>query len=88
MMFSPVLQRMNDLANSEQFTKASNGIIQSLAVASSVALEFVNLMIAGSGWIVDHWDIIGPCLLYTSGSYLPSCKDVVCNRSVRCDGRF
>lgn len=55
MMFSPVLQRMNDLANSEQFTKASNGIIQSLAVASSVALEFVNLMIAGSGWIVDHW---------------------------------
>ena len=62
MMFSPVLQRMNDLANSEQFTKASNGIIQSLAVASSVALEFVNLMIAGSGWIVDHWDIIGPVI--------------------------
>lgn len=62
MMFSPVLQRMNDLANSEQFTKASDGIIQSLAVASSVALEFVNLMIAGSGWIVDHWDIIGPVI--------------------------
>lgn len=62
MMFSPVLQRMNDLTNSEQFTKASNGIIQSLAVASSVALEFINLMIAGGGFIVDHWDIIGPVI--------------------------
>ena len=69
MMFSPVLQRMNDLANSEQFTKASNGIIQSLAVASSVALEFVNLMIAGSGWIVDHWDIIGPVIYAVVGAY-------------------
>lgn len=62
MMFSPVLQRMNDMANSEQFTKTTNGLMQGLAVASSVALEFINLMIAGGGFIVDHWDIIGPVI--------------------------
>lgn len=78
--FRPVLQRMNDIANSEAFQTFVNGAIEALATLANVALEVFEFMASCGQFVADNWSIISPILygiiaaLAVYGAYLAIVK--------------
>lgn len=60
--FMPLLQRLNDIANSEAFQSFANGITTAMAVVSKVLLDIFNLFASIGGFIADNWSIIAPVI--------------------------
>lgn len=63
MAFQPVLQRLNELANSEAFQTFVNGAIEALAMVAGVAMEIFDLMTSIAGVVADNWSIIEPIIM-------------------------
>lgn len=62
MAFQPVLQRMNDLANSEAFnTMVQNGI-SAIATLAGITLDVFDMMTQAGQFISDNWSIISPII--------------------------
>lgn len=61
--FQPVLQRINELANSEGFQNFVNGAIETMAVLANIMLEVFDLLATGAAFVSDNWSIIGPIVL-------------------------
>lgn len=62
MAFQPVLQRMNQIANSDAFQAFVNRAINAVATLSSVVLTVFDWMISLGQSIANHWDIISPII--------------------------
>lgn len=62
MAFQPVLQRLNDIANSEAFQNFVNGAIQAMATLANVVLNIFDLIGMVGGFIADNWSIISPII--------------------------
>lgn len=62
-IFNPILTRINQLANSEQFTKVTDGIINGLAGIASVATVILDLLINVASVVVDNWSWLSPIIL-------------------------
>ena len=60
MAFQPVLDRLNEIGNSEAFQTGMNGAIETMAVLANIVLNIFDLMGAVGGFIADNWSIIGP----------------------------
>lgn len=58
--FQPVLQRLNDIANSEAFQTFVNGAIEAMATLANIVLNIFELIGTVGGFIVDNWSIISP----------------------------
>ena len=56
--FQPVLQRLNDIANSEAFQTFVNGAIEAMATLANVVLNIFELIGTVGGFIADNWSII------------------------------
>jgi tape measure domain-containing protein len=63
MQFQPVLNKINDMANSTSVQAAVNGIQGALSALSVVALNVVDFMMDGAGFIVDNWSMIEPVIV-------------------------
>lgn len=62
MAFQPVLQRMNDLANSEAFnTMVQNGI-SAVATLAGITLDVFDMMAQAGQFVSDNWSIISPII--------------------------
>lgn len=70
MAFQPVLERMNEIGNSEAFQGFVNGAIESLAVVAGVALEIFDLLVAGSGLVADNWSLLSPVIYGVAGALM------------------
>ena len=62
-IFNPILTKINQIANSEQFTKVTDGIINGLAGVASVATVVLDLLISSASLIVDNWSWLSPIIL-------------------------
>jgi len=62
MAFQPVLERINELANSAEFQEFINGIISGFYMVSGVVLWIMDLMAAAGGFIGDNWSMISPII--------------------------
>lgn len=62
-IFNPILTKINQIANSEQFTKVTDGIINGLAGVASVATVVLDLLISGASVVVDNWSWLSPIIL-------------------------
>lgn len=62
-IFNPILTKINQIANSEQFTKVTDGIINGLAGIASVATVVLDLLISGASLVVDNWSWLSPIIL-------------------------
>lgn len=62
-IFNPILTKINQIANSEQFTKVTDGIINGLARVASVATVVLDLLISGASLVVDNWSWLSPIIL-------------------------
>lgn len=60
--FQPVLQRINDFANSTVVQKFANGVIEAMAVISNVVLNIFDLIGTVGGFIADNWSVISPII--------------------------
>ena len=82
MAFQPVLQRLNDLANSEGFQTFVNGAIEALSMVAGIAVEIFNLITSVGTVLADNWSIISPIIygiigaLALYGAYLAITKGI------------
>lgn len=69
MAFQPVLQRLNDMANSPQFQNFVNNAINAMAVLADIVLNIFDVLGAVAGFIADNWSVIGP-IVYGAAAIL------------------
>ena len=62
MSFQPVLQRMNEIANSEAFQEFVNNAIEGLALVAGIALEIFDLLVGVAGAVADNWSWLSPII--------------------------
>lgn len=62
-IFNPILTKINQIGNSERFTKVTDGIINGLAGIASVATVVLDLMINVASVVVDNWSWLSPIIL-------------------------
>lgn len=62
MAFQPVLQRMNEIANSEAFQQFVNNAIEGLSLVAGVALEIFDLLVSIAGAVADNWSWLSPII--------------------------
>lgn len=58
--FQPVLQRLNDLANSEAFQTFIQSAIEAMATLANILLNVFDLAVSIGTFIGDNWSIIAP----------------------------
>lgn len=64
MAFQPVLQRINEIANTEQFQVFMTNAINAMAFVAGAVLRVFDLMGTVGQFAVEHWDILSP-IIYT-----------------------
>lgn len=62
MAFQPVLQRMNEIANSEAFQEFVNNAIEGLSMVAGIALEIFDLLVGVAGVVADNWSWLSPII--------------------------
>lgn len=60
MAFQPILQRLNDLANTDGFQTFATNAINDLAVVAGVVLDIFEGIGSVGTFVSDNWQIIGP----------------------------
>lgn len=73
MAFQPVFQRLNDLANSQEFQTFTTNAVNSLAVLAGVVLDVIDLATSAGNFIADHWGTIGPIIGAVVAAYAAYC---------------
>jgi tape measure domain-containing protein len=71
--FQPVLQRLNDLANSEAFQTFIQGAIEAMATLANILLNVFEVAASVGVFIGDNWSIIAPIIygvIAALGAYL------------------
>jgi len=68
MAFQPVLQRANEIANSEAFQSFVNGAIEALSVIANIALEIFDLLVSVAGAVADNWSWLSPIIYGVAGA--------------------
>ena len=63
MAFQPVLDKVNEIANNDQFQGFVENAISALATLAVFALDIMNTMSEIGGFIADNWSIIEPIVL-------------------------
>lgn len=67
--FEPVLQRINDLANSEKFQAFVNQVSINMQTLANIVLYVFDLMGAAGSFVADNWSIIEPIILGIAGAF-------------------
>lgn len=68
-VFTPILNRVNEIGNSQRFEQVSNGIINSLAAVATMATFVFDLLISGGAFVVDNWSWLAPIIYGVATAY-------------------
>ncbi|MBS5822403.1 MAG: tape measure protein [Clostridium argentinense] len=63
MAFDPVLDRLNEIANSEGFQVMISGITDALVFISGLVIEIFDLITQVSSFMAENWSILEPIIL-------------------------
>ena len=66
--FQPVLQRLNDLANSEAFQTFVQNAVEAMATLANIVLNIFELVGTVGGFIADNWSVISPIIYGVVGA--------------------
>lgn len=61
--FTPILSRMNEIANSQRFQNFVNGAIDALTTVADVALNVFEVVAEVGAFIADNWAVIEPIVI-------------------------
>ena len=64
----PVLQRLNDLANSEAFQTFVQNAVEAMATLANIVLNIFELVGTVGGFIADNWSVISPIIYGVIGA--------------------
>ena len=70
MQFEPVLERINELANNEEFQTFATGAVESLAVVADGFLNVMEFAGKAATFIKDNWSFISPIVMGVAGAML------------------
>ena len=87
-IFAPILTKINQIGNSERFTQVTDGIINSLAAVAAAATVVLDLLIAGSSFVIDNWDWLAPVILGVAAAYLTLHGAMLAYNAVRAVGNM
>ncbi len=73
MAFQPVLQRMNEIANSEAFQEFVDNAISALSVVAGIALEIFDLLVGVAGAVADNWSWLSPIIYGVAAALIAYC---------------
>lgn len=62
MAFQPVLEKLNELANSESFQKFVNSGIGALSALAGIVIVIFNLVSSAGAFMADNWGLIAPAI--------------------------
>lgn len=62
MAFQPVLNRLNEIANSDAFQQFVNNAIEGLSAVAGIALEILNLLVRVANAVADNWSWLSPII--------------------------
>ncbi len=68
-IFTPILTKINQIGNSERFTKATDGIINGLAGIARVATVVFDFLVSGAAWAADNWGVLAPIITGVAMAY-------------------
>ena len=68
MAFQPVLQKINEVANSQGFDTIFDGAISAMRILGNVATTTIDLLASGASFIASNWDVIAPVILGVAGA--------------------
>lgn len=68
MAFQPVLQRMNEIANSEAFQGFVNNAIEALSMVAGIALEIFDLLVGAAEIVGENWSWLSPIIYGVAGA--------------------
>ncbi len=60
--FLPVLQRLNQIANSDDLQAFVNGAMEAMATLANVILDIFDLVAMVGGFIADNWSVTSPVI--------------------------
>lgn len=70
MAFEPVLTRLNEIANSQEFEEFIDSLCQGIAFLGSVAVEVFDLLVKAGSFVADSWWILGPIIYGVAAALL------------------
>lgn len=70
MAFQPVLEKLNEIANSDKFQKFADNATDSLADVADAALDVLNGLIDIANFVSDNWSVMGSIISGVSGAML------------------
>lgn len=62
MKFNPVLNKLNELANSNQVQAFINSFLDGITMISMLVLDLFNLIASVGSFFADNWSLIGPII--------------------------
>ena len=62
MAFQPILQRLNEIANSEQFQVFTTNAINTMATVAGILLQVFDLIGTVGQFAAEHWDVLSPII--------------------------
>lgn len=63
MAFQPVLQRLNELANSATFQNFVNGAIEAMAIVAGIVISIFELVAAIGSFASENWSVLEPIIM-------------------------
>lgn len=68
--FQPILQKLNDIANSDRFNNLVNGVIGGLVLVANIAISTFNVLNVIGSFIADNWSLIRPIVWGVATAYI------------------
>lgn len=68
MAFQPVLTRLNEIANSDQFQILATNVINTMAFVAGIVLQIFDLIGTVGQFMADNWGIISPIIFTVVGA--------------------
>ena len=69
-IFSPILQRINDIANTDKFSAVTNGLLDGLAAAAKAGTVTLDVLLSITSAFIDNWGIIQPLIFGIAAAML------------------
>ena len=70
MAFEPVLNKINELANNDEFQNSLNSVMNGLASFASFALDVSEVAGNAAKFVADNWRVIGPIVGGVAGAFV------------------
>ncbi len=68
MAFQPVIRRISEIANNEQFQNFVDNAVSALSAVAEVAVEIFDLLVSVGGVIADNWSWLSPIIYGVAGA--------------------